>query len=122
MKLRTGAIVTLVWLASTLCWLQPGVVIPDGGGYLSYLPATYFDHDLLFFNEWQRFGMIRGDTIRFKDITATNHVSNHWTAGSGLVWYPGFVLGDFLRGAITRGFQRDGVTLPYNIPVIAMSA
>lgn len=124
MKLRTGAIVTLVWLASTLCWLQPGIVVPDGAGYLTYLPSTYFDRDLLFFNEWQRFGMIRGNSIRFKDITTTDHISNHWTAGCALVWYPAFVLGDVLRAALPalRGFPRDGVTLPYNVPVIATSA
>src|SRR5258708_39563163 len=119
MKLRTGAIVTLVWLASTLCWLQPGVVIPDGAGYLAYLPSTYFDRDLLFFNEWQRFGMIHGNSILFKDVTTTDHVSNHWTAGCALVWYPAFVLGDVLRAALPalRRFQRDGVTLPDNVPV-----
>src|SRR5258708_31027950 len=124
MKRSTGAVITLVWLLSTLCWLQPGVAMPDGAGYLTYLPSTYFDRDLLFFDEWQRFGMIRGNSIQFKDITTTDHLSNHWTAGCALVWYPAFVPAHLLRNALPAlpRFQRDGVSLPYNVPVIATSA
>jgi len=121
---RTAAIVALVWLACTLMWAQPGVVIPDGAGYYSWLPATYLDHDLLFFDQWQRFGLIRGDTVRFKDVTGTGHISNHWTAGSAMVWYPAFILGSAARDAVPslQRFPANGISLPYNVPIVATSA
>jgi hypothetical protein len=124
MTRRAFAIVALVWLATTLLWLQPGVLIPDGAGYYAWLPSTHLDRDLLFFDEWQRFGLIRGSEIRFKDVTATDHLSNHWTAGSAMVWYPAFLLGSAARSLVPplRQFAANGISLPYNVPVVATSA
>src|SRR6185436_15515958 len=82
-----GAVVA-VWLLTTLLWITPGLTRPDGVGYFSYLTSTWFDHDLLFFNEWAHAGLIRhsGNDVQilFKDVTDTNHRSNHWTAGTSL--------------------------------------
>lgn len=121
---RGAAIVALVWLASLLLWLQPGVLIPDGAGYYAWLPSTHLDRDLLFFDEWQRFGLLRGAEIRFKEVTTTDHLSNHWTAGSAMVWYPAFLLGDAARAAVPalHAFPRNGISLPYNVPVVVTSA
>lgn len=102
-------------------YVQPGVLVPDGVGYFAYLPSTYFDHDLLFFDEWAKFGLIRGSTIRFKDVTSTDHLSNHWTVGPAIVWYPAYLAGDLLQ-RLVAGFPRNGISLPYNVPVMMTSA
>ena len=83
----TGAVI-LVWLVSAIFWLTPGITLPDGAGYFVYLPSVAHDGDLLFFDEWQSFGMIRRGLIEHKEITATDHLGNHWTVGSAIVWAP----------------------------------
>jgi len=116
MTRRAAAVLTGVWALTTLLWLQPGIVIPDGAGYFVYLPSITLDHDLLFFDEWQRFGMIRDGVIGFKDVTANGHLANHWTCGSAMAWFPSYLLGH----ALAR--RADGVSLPYNVPVVFTSA
>lgn len=118
---RAAIVVALVWLVSLLFWLTPGLLRPDGAGYFMYLPSTWFDHDLLFFNEWQRVGLIRGDgIILFKDVTPTGHLSNHWTVGAATAWFPAYALGDGLAMAMQR--RREGFALPYSVPVLIVSA
>jgi hypothetical protein len=116
MTRRAAAILIGVWALTTFLWLQPGIVTPDGVGYFAYLPSVTLDHDLLFFDEWQRFGMIRDGVIRFKDVTANGHLANHWTSGSALAWEPGYLLGHWLAPV------RNGIGLPYNVPVVFTSA
>lgn len=116
-------LIAAVWLISTALWITPGVTRPDGAGYFSYLPSLYLDHDLLLFNQWQQFGLIKGGRIYYKEVSATDHLANHWTAGSSLFWTPAFVAGDALRGAVARTkFPRNGLSLPYNVPVVAASS
>ena len=118
---RAAWIVIGVWLVSALLWLTPGISRPDGAGYFAYLPSTYFDRDLLFFDEWARIGLVRPDgQILFKDVTATAHLSNHWTAGASLAWYPAFVAGDLLARA--TGEPRDGFSTPYVAAVVTVTA
>ena len=118
---RGALLVIAVWLASVLLWLTPGISRPDGAGYFVYLPSTYFDRDLLFFDEWARIGLVRPDgQILFKDVTETAHLSNHWTAGASLAWYPAFVTGDLL--ARISGAPRDGFSTPYVAAVVTMTA
>jgi len=93
---RAVALVVAVWLLSTLLWLTPGLTRPDGVGYFVYLTSTWFDGDLLFFDEWSQAGLIRDGQFLFKDITATDHLGNHWTAGTSLAWYPPFLAADLL--------------------------
>jgi hypothetical protein len=113
---RAAVVLTGVWALTTVLWLQPGVLIPDGAGYFAYLPSITLDHDLLFFDEWQRFGMIRDGVIGFKDVTGNGHLANHWTCGSAMAWFPAYLLGHTLAG------RADGVSLPYNVPVVFTSA
>ncbi len=89
-----------------------------------YLPSTWLDGDLLFFNEWQRLGLIRNGIPVFKSATTTGHLGNHWTVGPALLWYPAFLAADLARQIIPsfRAFPRDGVVLPYNLGVVAASA
>lgn len=112
------AIVCAVWLCSALLWLRPGITRPDGVGYFAYLPSTFFDHDLVLFNEWQHFGMLPDGVIASSRLTATDHVGDHWAAGSAVVWYPAFIAANFLL----PHFPRDGISLPYNVAVATASA
>jgi hypothetical protein len=88
-----------------MLWLTPGLTRPDGVGYFVYLSSTWFDHDLLFFDEWAQAGLIRDGQILFKDVTETHHLSNHWTAGTSLAWYPAFVAADLLTRTKHDGFS-----------------
>ena len=68
-RIRPALLVLVAaWLAACALWIQPGVSRPDGAGYFVYLPSTWLDHDLVFYNEWQRFGMIDHGIIR--DVTS----------------------------------------------------
>jgi hypothetical protein len=107
--------VVAVWLLTTLLWLTPGITRPDGAGYYAYLPSTYFDRDLLFFDEWAEVRLIQDGRILFKDVTQTGHLSNHWTAGASLAWYPAFVAADL----VARG---DGFQVMYVAAVAFTSA
>lgn len=115
------AIVVAVWLLTTLLWLTPGLTRPDGVGYFAYLTSTWFDHDLLFFDEWAQAGLIRNGQILFKDVTDTNHLSNHWTVGTSLAWYPAFVAADVLT-RITRRETLDGFATLYVAGIAFTSA
>ncbi|MEA2491873.1 MAG: hypothetical protein QOH21_3665 [Acidobacteriota bacterium] len=117
---RCIAIVTAVWLVSVILWIHPGVVRPDGAGQLVYLPSAWLDHDLLFYNEWQGFGLIQNRHILHKEITATDHLANHWTVGTALVWFPLFAAADTIPRF--ADFSRNGISLPYNVAVIVASA
>lgn len=120
MKARAAVLlVGAVWLLSFLLWISPGVVRPDGAGYLVYLPSAWIDGDLLFFNEWERLRMIRDGVIQHKEVTRTGHLANHWTVGSALVWSPAFLLADLVRPSDT---PRNGVALPYNLAIVCTSA
>lgn len=111
-------LVVAVWALSTAMWLNPGITKPDGVGYYVYLPSLRLDGDLLFFNEWDRFGMIDRGLILHKEITATEHLGNHWTIGSALYWMPSFLFAEVLRTIVAPGsFPPDGVSLPYNVAV-----
>ena len=119
MRDRTAvAIIVAIWLIPVLIWLRPGITRPDGVGYFAYLPSTYLDHDLVLFNEWQRFGMLPNGFVASSRVAANGHLVDHWAAGSAVVWYPAFLLADVLHD----GFARDGVSLPYNAAAIAVSA
>ena len=116
---RAVALIAAVWLLSTAVWFRPGVSRPDGAAYFSWLPSTWIDHDLLLFRAWSRFGMLPGGIIKAEGLTPNGHLASHWSAGSAVVWYPAFLLGDALR---THRFPRDGTSLPYNAAAMAASA
>jgi hypothetical protein len=115
-----GAVV-IVWLLTTSLWLTPGLTRPDGVGYFAYLASTWFDGDLLFFDEWAQAGLIRGGELLFKDVTETNHLSNHWTAGTSLAWYPAFLGADALTRISGRP-AHGGFAAPYVAAIALTSA
>jgi hypothetical protein len=118
---RAVAVVVGVWLVTTVLWLTPGLNRPDGVGYFVYLTSTWFDGDLLFFDEWAQAGLIRDGQILFKDVTETGHLSNHWTAGASLAWYPAFAATDALL-RLTGGERHDGFAAPYVAAIAFTSA
>ena len=115
------ALIIAVWLLATLVWLRPGITRPDGVAYYAYLPSTYFDHDLVLFNEWQHFGMLPDGMVASEGVTPNGHLADHWTAGSAVVWYPGFIAADVARTFVPslQRFPRDGTSLPYNAGAVA---
>ncbi|HEX6642052.1 MAG TPA: hypothetical protein VF215_13115, partial [Thermoanaerobaculia bacterium] len=118
---RGVAAVVAVWLLTSLLWLTPGLNRPDGVGYFVYLASTWFDGDLLFFDEWAQAGLIRDGQILFKDVTQTGHLSNHWTAGASLAWFPAFVAADALV-RLGGGETHDGFAAPYVAAIAFTSA
>ncbi len=121
---RYVVLLAVLWGTSTALWLTPGITRPDGVGYYAYLPSTWLDRDLLFFNEWQETGMIVNGRIAYKEVTGTGHLGNHWGPGSAVYWYPAFVAADALRSTIPslRRYARNGFSLPYNVAVVFASA
>lgn len=110
--------VVSVWLLSIALWLTPGLPRPDGVGYFAYLPSTWGDRDLLFFDEWAQMRLIRPDEILFKDPTPTQHLGNHWTAGSSVAWYPFYLAGT----AAARAAGESGGFTVWQIGAIASAS
>jgi len=125
-SIRSGRValftIFFVWVASVALFLTPGVLLPDGAGYLSHLLSAWADQDLVYFNQWAQFGLLREGVILHKEVTRTGYLGNHWTVGSALVWFPGFLAGDFLRSTLTPSSPRNGISVPYNVAVILLSA
>lgn len=115
-------IIFVVWMASVVLFFTPGVLLPDGAGYLSHLISAWADYDLVYFNQWAQFGLVRGDVILHKEVTRTGYLGNHWTVGSALVWAPGFLMGDSVRSTFTPNFPANGISVPYNVAVVFTSA
>ena len=106
-------VIVAVWVVSTVLWLTPGLTRPDGVAYFLYMPSTLFDRDLLFFDEWAQTGLVRDGQLLFKDVTATGHLSNHWTVGTSLAWYPQFLAAEGvaqMQGHGGSGFSVGHVT------------
>ena len=108
---RSVAAIVMVWCVSTALWLTPGLTRPDGVAYFIYMPSTLFDGDLLFFDEWAQAGLVRNGELLFKDVTPTNHLSNHWTAGTSLAWYPAFAVAEAI--ARVKGTGGNGFTVAH---------
>jgi len=112
----------LVWGVSVALFLTPGVLRPDGAGYLSHLLSAWADHDLVYYDQWAQFGLITDGVILHKEVTRTGYLGNHWSVGSALVWFPGFLVGDALRSTLTPSSPANGISVPYNVAVIFSSA
>ncbi|MGA7617547.1 MAG: glycosyltransferase family 39 protein [Thermoanaerobaculia bacterium] len=115
--------VGLAWALSVALWFTPGYVRPDGIGYFEYLPSSWNDHDLVFYDQWAQARLVVEGRLLFKEVAPNGYLANHWPSGSAVFWYPAYVTGDFLRGTPPfRGFPPNGFSLPYEVPVVAFSA
>ena len=110
--------VVATWLVTTALWLTPGLPRPDGVGYFAYLPSTWLDRDLLFFDEWAQMRLVRPDEILFKDPTPTGHLGNHWTAGASVAWYPFYLVGN----ALARVHGDSGGFTVWHISAVAFAS
>jgi hypothetical protein len=73
-------------------FLAPGYIRPDSVGVYSWVRSAVFDRDLLFFNEWHGFGMIRNQATAFKEVTPVGTVANHWWIGTSLLAAPAYLI------------------------------
>jgi hypothetical protein len=85
---RGIAAVLAAHLAAGLLLLTPGYIRPDSVAIYSWLRSIVFNGDLLFFDEWLGFGMIRGGVPMAKEITELGTLANHWWVGTSMVSAP----------------------------------
>ncbi|HEY3119782.1 MAG TPA: hypothetical protein VGL15_04100, partial [Vicinamibacteria bacterium] len=106
----TWLLFLLAWTYAVAVWSRPGFG-GDSPSYYVYLRSAFFDHDLEFANEWQRWG------YREAPRTATGHQANAHAVGSAILWAP-FYLAVHLYVLAHRALGRlsyaaDGFSEPY---------
>ena len=72
--------------------LTPGYIRPDSVAIYSWIRSIVFNGDLLFFDEWLGFGMIRGGLPMAKEITELGTLANHWWVGTSMVSAPYYLV------------------------------
>ena len=105
---RSALSVVLIHLVLAVFFLSPAWIRPDSVGVYSWLRSATFDGDLLFFNEWSRFGMMGEGFPFFKEVTERGTVANHWWIGTSILAAPFYVVSKFVAGASESLFPRDG--------------
>lgn len=75
-------------LAAGFLLLTPGYIEPDSVAIYSWIRSIVFNGDLLFFDEWLGFGMIRDGVPMAKEITELGTLANHWWVGTSMVSAP----------------------------------
>lgn len=112
---RAEAIVLFAHAVAGLLFLSPAYIRPDSVGVASWLRSAVIDHDLLFFNEWQQFGMIVGGATMFKEVAVTGALANHWWIGFSILAAPPYLLAHLVSLGIQAPadgfFGLYGVTL-----------
>jgi hypothetical protein len=79
-------------LAAGLLLLTPGYIEPDSVAIYSWIRSIVFNGDLLFFDEWLGFGMIRGGIPMAKEITELGTLANHWWVGTSMLSSPYYLV------------------------------
>jgi hypothetical protein len=102
---RQDAVVVAVHLIVALLLLNPGYLVPDSLAVYSYLRSLVFDGDLLFFNEWGGFGMIRDGVTLYKEITPVGALANHWWVGTSILSAPAYLTAHLFAGETANGFS-----------------
>lgn len=114
-----------VHFSAALIFLTPAYIRPDSVGVYSYLRSMVIDGDLLFFNEWAFFGLLRDGITFAKEVTPLHTVANHWSIGTSLLSAPPYLLiqaGALLGGSETarNGFIGiHGLTLAFTAVAFA---
>ena len=95
------------------------LVLSDGRGYFSYLPATIIHQDL-------QYGFLEEINAKYWQskpldfiVEVDGQTVNKYTSGVAVLWLPFFLLAHFL--SIILGWEADGYAAPYQI-AIAFSA
>jgi hypothetical protein len=96
------------WTAGAL--VEPHELRADAVGYFAWLRSAYFDHDLDFANEWQRW------SARTYPPTPVGRAANPYAIGSALAWAPAYAAADVyarLARALGGPHAVDGFSTPY---------
>lgn len=106
----------LLMLAALACvyplarWTKPDFGA-DSPSYYVYLRSLFFDHDLDFANEWDRWG------YDAQPLTPTGLRRNIHAVGSALLWSPFFVAAHgyvlAIRALGSHAYEADGFAIPY---------
>lgn len=101
-----GTLVAVHLLAGV--FLTPGYIVPDSVATFSWLRSLVLQGDLLFFDEWAGFGMIRDGIPLFKEVTARGTLANHWWVGTSILSLPFYLVAHLI--ARVGGGAADGFT------------
>jgi len=111
---RRPRVLPIALLAAGLAaaaWIGPTFFRADTVSYDAYLRSAFFDHDLDFTNESERWGYAPGP------LTPTGHRENLQSVGPALLWSPFFVVAHVYVGGLralgVTTYTRDGFSLPY---------
>lgn len=88
---RAAVIAFAAFVLLSVTFLSPGYIRPDSAAIYSWLRSAVLDGDLLLYNEWYSFGMLRDGVPMFKEVTATGALANHWSIGTSVVSAPFYV-------------------------------
>jgi hypothetical protein len=123
---RRELLVLVAAFALSLPAVTPRIYASDEIQYFSYLRSLWFDRDVSFDNEYQRFfddGIGRGEGFHatfLEQQTAAGRRPSFATIGSALLWAPFYAVGDAV--ARVRGDATDGFSSPYIAAVAYASA
>jgi hypothetical protein len=99
---------------------KPGLLIPDGLGYVAYLPSLFLDGDLNFWNEFLFGGFIQVTALHGPALSSTGYVSNPWAVGASILWSPFWLIAHFLT-ILLKPFGLpwavNGFSIYYNLAV-----
>jgi hypothetical protein len=100
--------------------IKPGLLIPDGLGYYSYLPSLFLDGDLNFWNEFRFGGYIQENGLTGAELSSTGYVTNPWGVGASILWLPFWLLAHILTillKSVGLPWAVNGFSLFYNLAV-----
>lgn len=114
---RSAIALCLLHVAAGIVFLSPGYIRPDSVGVYAYLRSAVIDRDLLFFNEWERFGLVRDGITAFKEVTPAGALADHWWIGTSILSAPFYVAAHGVASLIGQGgdgfFGLYGATLAW---------
>src|SRR5437867_6559137 len=85
---RAALVSLAIHAAAAFVFLSPGYIRPDSVGIYSYLRSAFLDRNLLFVDEWEKFGMVANGFTYFKEVTPLGTLANHWWVGTSILSAP----------------------------------
>src|SRR2546428_11336380 len=108
---REAVAIAAALIIMAIIFLSPAYIRPDSVGVYSYLRSAVFDGDLLFFDEWNAFGLIRDGFPQFKEVTPLGTLANHWWIGASIASLPFYIFTIFSGNGF---FGTSGWTLAWS--------
>lgn len=119
---RNWGIITIIAAFIILCLIlveaEGGqLIISDGAGYYSYLPAVFIDHDISMKTLFEETKNIAMDYLnRFTIDESVSLYPNSYTTGVAIMQVP-FFLCAHLIAILTNMWPADGISWPYQVSV-----